>query len=53
MTVMVTMISVMTVTVTVMVTVIVRSNADLLKRRAKLFLENAWWVKLMKHLMLS
>ena len=47
MTVMVTMVRVMTVTVTVIVTVIVRSNADLLKKRAKLFWENAWWVKLL------
>ena len=28
----------------VVVIMIIRSNADLLKRRAKLFLENAWWV---------
>ena len=26
------------------VIMIIRSNADLLKRRAKLFLENVWWV---------
>ena len=30
--------------VMVVVIMIIRSNADLLKRRAKLFLENAWWV---------
>ena len=31
---------------TVVVIVMIRSNVDLLKRRTKLFLENAWWVTL-------
>ena len=32
--------------VMVVMIMIIRSNADLLKRRAKLFLENAWWVSI-------